>query len=152
MATATELNAATANTRANAAKTAQVAQPGNVATTPTTKAPRPRGGAKAQAVGLPTLVQQAATLAAAPAAAPAAEKPARVRRGGAVTVVLTSKGNMYNPNEKAKVRGRKNVETWATIKGALAAGPATVADLQALVPTHADFIGYALRSGWIAVA
>lgn len=83
-------------------------------------------------------------------AAAQAEAQAAAQTAPAGSLILTTKGSLYCPEATAKVRGQQNVETWGVIKGALTAGPVTAEDLGALVPEHKSFIGYAIKSGWVA--
>jgi len=64
----------------------------------------------------------------------------------AVTVVhVTAKGLNYKPKNGLK----PNADTWNTIS-TLSTASATITELLALVPQHADFVRYAVRQGWLA--
>lgn len=69
-------------------------------------------------------------------------------------VVLTIKGAKFTPIPKrSKVKGEANAATWATIKALFHdADEVSLADIRKAIPTHTDFVGYALRSGWLAAA
>ena len=66
-------------------------------------------------------------------------------------VTLTKAGTTFNPSATSM---QANATTWATITGALATGPQTVAQLVTLCQqnhNHGNFVGYCLRRGKLAV-
>lgn len=82
---------------------------------------------------------------AAPAATVAAPAVVALRGQAAVTAVAIKAGAVY------RTKAVHNMDWWATITKATAAGPAKVADLtKAGVPSH--FIGYTLRRGYLVSA
>ena len=96
------------------------------------------------------VAQLAAQLVAAPVAAPKAKAP----KAPSLTLVLTPKGEKFNPDPKrSKVKHEGNRNTWQAIR-ALFVNKQVVstAEIVAAIPTHKVYVGYALRSGWLAPA
>lgn len=120
----------------------------------TAKAPKSRKPS-AKAVQPPATPSVAAQLVAAQPqiAAQAAEKPTK-RTAPDLKLVLTAKGAKFSPSAtRGKVRGDKNVATWATIKAMFSDNAAhTASEILSAIPSHRDFMGYALRSGWLQAA
>lgn len=96
----------------------------------------------------------AAQLTAAVQAAPA-PKAKSERKPRATAYTITAKGIGFSPDpERARVTKDKNRNTWLAVKALFADPEATVALAQIweVAPAHKDFVGYAVRSGWLAVA
>ena len=94
----------------------------------------------------------AAQLAAAVTAAPKAKAERKPR---ATSYTITAKGLGFSPDpERARVTKDKNRNTWLAVKALFADPEATVALAQIweVAPAHKDFVGYAVRSGWLTVA
>ena len=113
---------------------------------------------KPQRTGKAKPEQAAATLAAqltaAVQAAPA-PKAKGERKPRATAYTITAKGIGFSPDpERARVTKDKNRNTWLAVKALFADPEATVALAQIweVAPAHKDFVGYAVRSGWLAVA
>ena len=97
----------------------------------------------------------AAQLAAAVATPAPAPKAAKVRTAPATTYELTPKGAAFTPDPKrSRVKHEGNQITWLAIKALFAEGvqSVTASQIWAAVPTHKDFVGYAVRSGWLVVS
>ena len=96
----------------------------------------------------------AAQLTAAVQAAPA-PKVKGERKPRATAYTITAKGIGFSPDpERARVTKDKNRNTWLAVKALFTDPEATVALAQIweAAPAHKDFVGYAVRSGWLAVA
>lgn len=95
---------------------------------------------------LPSVAEQ--LQAAVTPAKPKAERKAKVPT---TAYVLTAKGSMFTPDPKrSRVKGSKNQETWLTVKALFNTEPVVShAAIVAAIPTHTDFVGYAVRSGWL---
>ena len=106
---------------------------------------------KATQAATPSLVAQGLAQVAATTAPKAAKAP---RTAPATTYELTPKGAAFTPDPKrSRVKHEGNQVTWLAIK-ALFTGdqPVTASQIWAAVPAHKDFVGYAVRSGWLAVS
>ena len=68
-----------------------------------------------------------------------------------VLFACTPKGAKYVGKATCS-SGQSNANSWAAIQAALqaAGGQAEKATLQAAVPTHKNFVAYAIRRGWLA--
>ena len=108
--------------------------------------------AKPAATPAPELPSIADQLQAAVTSAPKAKAERKTRQVPSTTYALTAKGVAFTPNpDRSKVKGSKNQETWLAIKALFTTPEATVsfADILKAIPTHRDFVGYAVRSGWL---
>jgi len=63
-------------------------------------------------------------------------------------LVLTKKGQSYSPRATSV---QDNAASWDLVKGAMSK-PQTMGSLQTLLKqrNHANFVGYAVRRGWLA--
>ena len=111
--------------------------------------------AKAQTASQAPAQALAAQLAAAVAGVATAPKAAKAPRTVPTTTYeLTPKGAAFIPDPKrSRVKHEGNQVTWLAIKALFAEGvqSVTASQIWAAVPTHKDFVGYAVRSGWLAV-
>lgn len=118
-------------------------------TTPKSRKP------SAKAVQQPATPSVAAQLAAAQPqiAAKQAEKAPKASKTPDLKLVLTAKGAKFSPRGKSEVSKSKDQITWPKIQALFADhGIHTMAEVLALIPEHKDYVGYALRSGWLAPA
>ena len=117
---------------------------------------KPRTNTKAQTASQAPAPQALAAQLAAAAAAPApAPRAAKVRSVPTTAYELTPKGAAFTPDPKrSRVKHEGNQITWLAIKALFADGVqlVTASQIWAAVPTHKDFVGYAVRSGWLAVS
>lgn len=120
--------------------------------TRTTKVPSkaPASPVAAQTAPAPTHSIAAQLQAAVTPVKPKAERKARMPEA---RYVLTAKGNQFTPDPKrSRVKGSKNQETWLMVKSLFTTeSVVSHAAIVAAIPTHKDFVGYAVRSGWLAV-
>ena len=121
----------------------------------THKAKKPRTTASkavAPHPAVPTTPSVADQLAASVTAAPKAKVERKPR---ATNYTITAKGLGFSPDpERARVTKDKNRNTWLAVK-ALFTDPAAVVSLAQIwevAPAHKNFVSYAVRSGWLAIA
>ena len=151
------LNTSAASALAAAANAKQVkANPPAKAPASPATARKPRTNTKAPAkaqMASQAPAQGIAAQLAAVVAAPAPKVAKAPRSAPATSYILTPKGAAFTPDPKrSRVKHEGNQVTWLAIK-ALFTGdqPVTASQIWAAVPTHKDFVGYAVRSGWLAV-
>jgi hypothetical protein len=93
-----------------------------------------------------TQVSELASLVAVAVAEPVVETKAATKRNANNVTPVTFGDKVPN------LRSPKNQETWCRIVEVLQGGTATIQQLHAELKGHEDFIGYCLRSKWLAAA
>ena len=142
---------AKANTPAKAPASAAAARKPRTNTNTPTKAQKAAVAPATQATPQSLVAQGLAQVAASQPAAPKAAKAPR--SAPATSYILTPKGAAFTPDpNRSRVKHEGNHITWLAIK-ALFTGdqPVTASQIWATIPAHKDFVGYAVRSGWLAI-